>query len=105
MKKIFNYSFFVVFLICSISICYFMFNLSEVTAGQLLSLMGMSIVGFVFYKMTENGASKETENKGFVTLLLLAVCFIIILFASSCSRYVTVDQAANGKAKCGKWLK
>jgi hypothetical protein len=67
--------------------------------------MGMSIVGFVFYSMTQNGATKETETRGFVTLLLLAICFIIILFASSCSRYVTVDQAANGKAKCGKWLK
>jgi hypothetical protein len=67
--------------------------------------MGMSIVGFVFYKMTEKEASKETETKGFVTLLLLAICFIIILFASSCSRYVSVNDAANGKAKCGKWLK
>lgn len=105
MKKIFNYSFFIVFLICSGSICYFLFNLSEVTAGQLLSLIGMSIMGLIFYSITESGATKETEAKGFVKLLLVAICFVIILFASSCSRYVSVDDAANGKARCGKWLK
>jgi len=55
--------------------------------------------------MTEKEASKKTENRGFVTLLLFATCIIIVLFASSCSRYVSVNDAANGKARCGKWLK
>lgn len=105
MKKIFNYMFLGVFLCSAVTFIYLMANLSETTAGQLLYLMGMSIVSFVFYKMTDKNASKETENRGFVTLILVAVCVVIILFASSCSRYVSVDDAANGKARCGKWLK
>ncbi len=105
MKKIFNYSFLVVFLFSAITFIYLMANLSETTNGQLLYMLGLSIVSFIFYIMTEKEASKKTENRGFVTLLLFATCIIIILFASSCSRYVSVNDAANGKARCGKWLK
>ena len=38
--------------------------------------------------------------KKLIVLVLLAV---IVL--SSCSRSITPWQAANGKAKCGRWLR
>ncbi len=34
-------------------------------------------------------------------LFLLA----IVLVVTSCSRRISVQDAANGKARCGKWLK
>jgi hypothetical protein len=36
-------------------------------------------------------------------VLVLSVISMVVL--SSCSRYITTEQAANGKARCGKWLK
>lgn len=37
-----------------------------------------------------------------VTILLLLLGFIAI---TSCTRYITVSQAANGRAKCGRGLR
>ena len=31
--------------------------------------------------------------------------FVLIVILTSCSRGITVQQAANGKAKCGRHLK
>ena len=104
MQKIFNYSFLFVFLVCGIWLIYLLANLSETTNGQLLYMFSLSMVSFIFYIMTEKEASEETQTGGYVTLLLVAVCVIIILFASSCSRYVSVDDAANGRARCGQHL-
>jgi tRNA(Phe) wybutosine-synthesizing methylase Tyw3 len=39
------------------------------------------------------------------TIPLLALIILIAVLASSCSRSITVQQAADGKAKCGKWLR
>ncbi len=36
-------------------------------------------------------------------LPLLAVTFLLLLF--SCSRGITMSEAANGKAKCGRYIK
>lgn len=38
-------------------------------------------------------------------VLNLIFVLTIVMFLSSCSRSITPNQAANGKAKCGKWLK
>ncbi len=35
---------------------------------------------------------------------ILAVLFLL-LFLSSCSRGITTFEAANGKAKCGRYIK
>ena len=37
-------------------------------------------------------------------LLPAIICLVLVAF-SSCSRCISVQDAANGKAKCGKWLK
>jgi uncharacterized membrane protein len=105
MKRIFNYLFLGFFLCFVCMFIYLMSNLSETSNGQLLYVLGMSIVSFIFFIMTEKHASKETENRGFVTLLLVAICAIVIMFATSCSRYVSVDDAANGRARCGQSLR
>jgi len=106
MKKIFNYSFLIVFLFSAITFIYLMANPSETTMGQILVMLGFSIVSFIMFIMTEKGATKETENGGFVSLILIFICAIIIMFASSsCSRYVSVDDAANGRARCGQSLR
>jgi len=36
------------------------------------------------------------------TLLLMAVCVAML---SSCTRYITTYEAANGRAKCGRGLR
>jgi uncharacterized lipoprotein len=36
-------------------------------------------------------------------VIVLVVLSVIVL--SSCSRSITPWQAANGKAKCGRWLR
>ena len=36
-------------------------------------------------------------------LIVLSVLTVIVL--SSCSRYISTSDAANGKARCGKWLR
>jgi hypothetical protein len=105
MRKIFNYSFLVVFLISGITFIYLMTNLSETSNGQILYLLALTIISFVFYIMTEKEASEKTQIRGFVTLWLLAGAVILILFMSSCSRYVSVQDAANGRARCGQSLK
>jgi hypothetical protein len=38
------------------------------------------------------------------TTLLTMIGFALIVFAS-CSRQISVTDAANGKAKCGRYLK
>lgn len=38
-------------------------------------------------------------------LLFTAIILSAILFLSSCSRGITVYDAANGKAKCGRYVK
>jgi len=35
-------------------------------------------------------------------LILSFVIVIVITFLGSCARGITIEQAANGKAKCGK---
>ena len=105
MRKIFNYSFLVVFLFSAIAFIYSMANLSETSIGTIVFMMFSCIVSFIFYIMTEKNASEETVTRGYVTLWLLAGAVILILFMSSCSRYISVDDAANGKAKCGQSLK
>lgn len=37
------------------------------------------------------------------TLLVLTI--FVAFLASSCNRYITTAQAANGKAKCGRVLR
>jgi tRNA(Phe) wybutosine-synthesizing methylase Tyw3 len=39
------------------------------------------------------------------TIPFIALVIFIVVMASSCSRSITVQQAADGKAKCGKWLR
>ena len=36
------------------------------------------------------------------SIVLSLVCIIAILFLVSCARGITTEQAANGKARCGK---
>ncbi|MFN8250660.1 MAG: hypothetical protein U0V75_02165 [Ferruginibacter sp.] len=35
-------------------------------------------------------------------ILSLVILFTVSVFVSSCARGITVEQAANGKARCGK---
>lgn len=37
------------------------------------------------------------------TLVIVTIC--LACFATSCSRYVTPTEAANGKAKCGRLIR
>ena len=39
------------------------------------------------------------------TIPIAALLLFIILAASSCTIYITPNQAANGKAKCGRGLR
>ena len=105
MKKIFNYSFLVIFLISAITLIYSLFNLSGTSGVQLMSLVVFCFISFIFYTMSEEGASNDTVNRGYATLILIAIAVIILLFMSSCSRYVSVQDAANGRARCGQSLK
>ena len=43
----------------------------------------------------------ETMKKSLISLL----AFILLLFVASCSRGITINEAANGKAKCGRYIK
>jgi hypothetical protein len=48
------------------------------------------------------------SEKGARSALVIAIIITVLIFAlmaSSCSRSITPFQAANGKAKCGRWLK
>jgi hypothetical protein len=36
------------------------------------------------------------------TLILSLIAVFTIVFLTSCARGITVEQAANGKARCGK---
>ncbi len=38
-------------------------------------------------------------------LLLFALAFAAVLFLYSCARGITPYEAANGKAKCGRYLR
>ena len=38
-------------------------------------------------------------------LLHLIIVTIILMAMASCSRGITPFQAANGKAKCGRWVR
>ena len=105
MRKVFNYSFLVVFLTSAITFIYLMANLSETSNGQILYILGITIISFVFYIMTEKEASEETKTRGLITLWLLAGAVVLILFMSSCSRAISVQDAANGRARCGQHLK
>ena len=39
------------------------------------------------------------------TMILIVILMMGLLNALMSCRCITVQQAANGKAKCGKWLK
>ena len=60
MRKIFNYSFLVVFLFSAIAFIYSMANLSETSIGTIVFMMFSCIASFIFYIMTEKNASEET---------------------------------------------
>ena len=36
---------------------------------------------------------------------ILAIAIVTMLVATSCNRFITPFQAANGKAKCGRGLR
>jgi hypothetical protein len=36
---------------------------------------------------------------------ILAIAIVTMLLASSCTRFISPFQAANGKAKCGRGLR
>jgi len=40
-----------------------------------------------------------------VTKIVILAVVIAIIALSSCSRGITPWQAANGKAKCGRWVR
>lgn len=37
--------------------------------------------------------------------LHLLALLALVLIATSCNRYITTYEAANGKAKCGRYIK
>jgi len=105
MRKVFNYSFLVIFLFSFITIIYLLFNLSETSNGQFISALGFCFISFLFYIMTEKECSTETKTRAYITLWFFVGALIVILFMCSCSRYMSVNDAASGKAKCGQHLK
>lgn len=105
MRKIFNYSFLVVFLFSVITIIYLLFNLSNTTGGQFISALGFCFISFLFYIMTEKECATETKVRAYITLWFFVGAVIIILLMCSCSRAISVQDAANGKARCGQHLK
>ncbi|MHA4845092.1 hypothetical protein ACX0G7_13045 [Flavitalea antarctica] len=36
---------------------------------------------------------------------LVLILVVLSIVFTSCSRYISPMQAANGKAKCGKWVR
>ena len=40
-----------------------------------------------------------------LVIVKVSILLAIVIALASCSRYVSVNDAANGKARCGKWLK
>jgi hypothetical protein len=55
--------------------------------------------------MTEKECSTETKTRAYITLWFFVGALIVILFMCSCSRYMSVNDAASGKARCGQHLK
>jgi len=44
-------------------------------------------------------------NKVLSTIALAVIVIIAIAMFTSCSRGITVQQAASGKARCGTWIR
>ena len=56
--------------------------------------------------MQQNDKNYEVAVKvGMLLTVLIAAFITLLIFSLSSCRCITVQQAANGKAKCGKWLK
>ena len=56
----------------------------------------------IWFTPSFNPIEPNLDDMKMKTILVVAIS--IMLFAS-CSRYITVQEAANGKAKCGRSLR
>jgi len=48
---------------------------------------------------------KPQQRELDLSIPLIALVIFIVVFASSCTRSITVQQAAAGKARCGMHLR
>lgn len=115
MQKVLYYFFGISTFVSGVMGIYYIIYPSEIPSmGTIVALLVECIFSFILYIMLEPRPRKteaqikhdeRIKNQGFTTILLLAAAIMIILFASSCSRSITVQEAANGKAKCGRNLR
>jgi hypothetical protein len=52
--------------------------------------------------LLKNQSLKPLKLFSMRKLILLTVAVVAISFLASCARGITIEQAANGKARCGK---
>lgn len=115
MQKVFHYFFGICTIIAGGSSLYYLLNPERMESLRVLAaLVVEAIISLVFFIMLEPRPrvtqaqvrhDERIKSQGLNIILLVAALVTIVLFATSCSRSITVHEAANGKAKCGRYLR
>ena len=97
------------FLIMFLTVCFLVSHKMESQSEMIIMLFTCMMTGA--YVVAEVAVSSESKEDQYIHLIklkrmkkLIVLAVLVSVVVSSC-RTITVQQAANGRAKCGKWLR